>query len=206
MIDSDVLNNDVTLTGVMEGKTFTISIYIDSSITPSQIRTYSAKYGERFTLPSCPFSAPSGSVFKNYICNGNTYNVGSGFTVTGDMGVTCNWMSIYNFTIKYKHTVNELSEVELIKFNPSLSGETIRVQYYKAVTNSQGTSGHTPTNDYRDIVFNNSNLNTKVKLNTVLKAGDNVLLEFVSGNFRGVEHLYNTNNQYRTTVCEFYKR
>lgn len=92
MIDSDVLNSDVTLTGVMEGKTFTITIKSNNS--NNQTRTYSAKYGERFTLPSCPFSAVSGYTFNNYTCNGSTYSVGGGFTVTGDMTVTCNWNTI----------------------------------------------------------------------------------------------------------------
>lgn len=89
MIDSDVLNNDVTLTGVMEGKTFTITIKSNNS--NNQTRTYSAKYGERFTLPSCPFSAVTNYTFNNYTCNGSTYSVGGGFTVTGNMTVTCNW-------------------------------------------------------------------------------------------------------------------
>ena len=89
MIDSDVLNSDVTLTGVMEGKTFTITIKSNNS--NNQTRTYSAKYGERFTLPSCPFSAVTNYTFNNYTCNGSTYSVGGGFTVTGNMTVTCNW-------------------------------------------------------------------------------------------------------------------
>lgn len=89
MIDSDVLNSDVTLTGVMEGKTFTITIKSNNS--NNQTRTYSAKYGERFTLPSCPFSAVTNYTFNNYTCNGSNYSVGGGFTVTGNMTVTCNW-------------------------------------------------------------------------------------------------------------------
>lgn len=89
MQDSDVLNSDVILTGVMEPKTFTITIKSNNS--NNQTRTYSAKYGERFTLPSCPFSAVTNYTFNNYTYNGTTYSVGEGVTVTGDMTITCNW-------------------------------------------------------------------------------------------------------------------
>lgn len=104
MIDSDVLNSDVTLTGVMEGKTYTITIKSNNS--NNQTRTYSAKYGERFTLPSNPFSAVTNYTFKNYTCNGSNYSVGGGFTVTGNMTVTCNWTyhapaPANKFTVKF---------------------------------------------------------------------------------------------------------
>ena len=89
MIDSDVLNNDVTLTAVMEPKSFTITIKSNNS--NNQTKTYSAKYGEDFILPSCPFSAVTNYTFNNYTCDGTTHSVGGKFTVTGDMSVTCNW-------------------------------------------------------------------------------------------------------------------
>lgn len=134
MIDTDVLNSDVTLTGVMEGKTFTITIKSNNS--NNQTRTYSAKYGERFTLPSCPFSAVTNYTFNNYTCNGTTYSVGGGFTVTGDMVVTCNWnvVSLSGRFVKFTYYCKNGGDhgIKLLSYDSALQGKVLS---YKFVNN-----------------------------------------------------------------------
>ena len=153
MIDSDVLNSDVTLTGVMEGKPYTITIKSNNS--NNQTKTYSAKYGERFTLPSCPFSAVSGYTFNNYTCNGSTYSVGGGFTVTGNMTVTCNWraVNLSGRQIRFTYWMQNGGDLafKLLSYDPALEG--IEFDY---VFN---TSGFTMNNSIELI---QSNINKKI--------------------------------------------
>ena len=153
MIDSDVLNSDVTLTGVMEGKPCTITIKSNNS--NNQTRTYTAKYGERFTLPSCPFSAVSGYTFNNYTCNGSTYSVGGGFTVTGDMTVTCNWntVNLSGRQVRFTYWMQNGGDcaIKLLSYDSALQGKELEYIF--------DNGGFVMTNS---LPLTSSNINNKI--------------------------------------------
>lgn len=90
--DSDSLFDNTTVTAGWNAKTYTVTINPNGAGGSSKI--YSVSYGQRWQVPSCPFSR-TGYNFNGY---SGGYSAGQTITITGNITMNCSW-SVKYYTI-----------------------------------------------------------------------------------------------------------
>lgn len=90
--DSDSLFDNTTVTAGWNAKTYTVTINPNGAGGSSKI--YSVSYGQRWQVPSCPFSR-TGYNFSGY---SGGYSAGQTITITGNITMNCSW-SVKYYTI-----------------------------------------------------------------------------------------------------------
>lgn len=76
---------------------YTVSIHPNGA--SGSTKTYIVTYGQKWTVPNCPFSR-TGYTFSGY---SGGYSVGQSITITGDISINCNWEK--QMTIGVSHTL-----------------------------------------------------------------------------------------------------
>lgn len=93
----------VTVTGDLSLYCQWTAVQYTVSIRPNgasgSTKTYTVTYGQKWTVPSCPFSR-TGYTFSGY---SGGYSVGQSITITGNITINCNWTLIpskFDFQVK----------------------------------------------------------------------------------------------------------
>lgn len=120
MDNSIVLTQNTTVTAQYNVNTYTVRINPNGA--SGSTKTYTVTYGQRWNVPSCPFSR-TGYTFSGY---SGGYRVGQSITITGNISISCNWTKI--------PTVNDLS-------NPTVSSKGTN-KYWVEKYEGSGTSGY----------------------------------------------------------------
>lgn len=113
--DSDALFDNTTVTAGWNAKTYTVTINPNGASGSS--KTYNVSYGQRWQVPSCPFSR-TGYNFNGY---SGGYSAGQTITITGNITMSCIW------SVKY-YTVS------IYPNGASGSAKTYRVAYGNSFT------------------------------------------------------------------------
>lgn len=85
MNDSTLITQDTTVTAQYEANTYTVKINPNGA--SGSTKTYTVFYGQKWSVPSCPFSR-TGYTFSGY---SGGYSAGQSITITGDISINCNW-------------------------------------------------------------------------------------------------------------------
>lgn len=92
MDNSTVLTQDTTVTAQYNVNTYTVRINPNGA--SGSTKTYTVSYGQKWSVPSCPFSH-TGYTFSGY---SGEYSAGQSITITGNITINCNW-SIRTYTV-----------------------------------------------------------------------------------------------------------
>lgn len=85
MNDSTQITQDTTVTAQYNANTYTVKINPNGA--SGSTKTYTVSYGQKWSVPSCPFSR-TGYTFSGY---SGRYSAGQSITITGDISINCNW-------------------------------------------------------------------------------------------------------------------
>ena len=97
MNNSTVLTQNTTVTAQYDVNTYTVTINPNGA--SGSAKTYTVTYGQKWNIPSCPFSR-TGYTFSGY---SGGYSVGQNITITGNISFSCNWEK--QMTIGVSHTL-----------------------------------------------------------------------------------------------------
>lgn len=92
MDDSTQITQDTTVTAQYNANTYTVKINPNGA--SGSTKTYTVTYGQKWSVPSCPFSR-TGYTFSGY---SGGYSAGQSITITGNVSINCNW-SIRTYTV-----------------------------------------------------------------------------------------------------------
>lgn len=92
MDNSTVLTQDTTVTAQYNVNTYTVKINPNGA--SGSTKTYTVSYGQKWSVPSCPFSR-TGYNFTGY---SGGYSAGQSITITGNITINCNW-SVRTYTV-----------------------------------------------------------------------------------------------------------
>lgn len=92
MDNSTVLTQDTTVTAQYNVNTYTVKINPNGA--SGSTKTYTVSYGQKWSVPSCPFSR-TGYNFTGY---SGGYSAGQSITITGNITINCNW-SVKTYTV-----------------------------------------------------------------------------------------------------------
>ena len=85
MNDSTQITQDTTVTAQYNANTYTVKINPNGA--SGSMKTYTVSYGQKWSVPSCPFSR-TGYTFSGY---SGGYSAGQSVTITGNITINCNW-------------------------------------------------------------------------------------------------------------------
>lgn len=85
MNDSTQITQDTTVTAQYNANTYTVKINPNGA--SGSTKTYTVTYGQKWSVPSCPFSR-TGYTFSGY---SGGYSAGQSITITGNVSINCNW-------------------------------------------------------------------------------------------------------------------
>ena len=85
MDDSTQITQDTTVTAQYNANTYTVKINPNGA--SGSTKTYTVTYGQKWSVPSCPFSR-TGYTFSGY---SGGYSAGQSITITGNVSINCNW-------------------------------------------------------------------------------------------------------------------
>lgn len=128
MKDTEQIKTDTTVTANYTANTYTITINGGRGASGSP-KTYTVTYGQKWTVPSCPFSR-SGYTFSGYT---GGYSVGQSITVTGNISMTCNWtvVSYSGKTVSLKYWAQQGGDfaIQINSFDRALNGKTLEYAF-----------------------------------------------------------------------------
>lgn len=85
MNDATQITQDTTVTAQYNANTYTVKINPNGA--SGSTKTYTVTYGQKWSVPSCPFSR-TGYTFSGY---SGGYSAGQSITITGNVSINCNW-------------------------------------------------------------------------------------------------------------------
>ena len=108
MDDATQITQDTTVTAQYNANTYIVKINPNGA--SGSTKTYTVTYGQKWSVPSCPFSR-TGYTFSGY---SGGYSAGqsitiTSITITGDITINCNWTLIpskFDFQVKGVLTEN----------------------------------------------------------------------------------------------------
>ena len=153
--DSDTLFDNTTVTAGWNAKTYTVTINPNGAGGSSKI--YSVSYGQRWQVPSCPFSR-TGYNFSGY---SGGYSAGQTITITGNITMNCSW-SVKYYTISiYPNGASGSAKTYNVAYGnsftfPSCPFTRSGYNFKGYATSSSGSASYQANNSISNVTSNKS--------------------------------------------------